>query len=270
MASHNYNQEGIGSNVEFGKDGPRIKDNSGVLEVRNQADNALARLKAASPTEDSDVVTKEYMETHSSLRVTGQINGGSPPAAGTVGRVFIVTTAGGSYALKELYRDDGTQWVQITVTEGMRITVTDDLTGGTDEYDGDHIYVWDEDGGVWADVGPAPAVAKVTRTERLTLDYTNTGNNNLGAALPANAIVEKVKVYVSQIFDGTSPELKIGDATDDDRHMQTKDSKLTKVGVYCVETYYLYGSSTQVVANLTIGGTPSQGQLSVLLSYSVA
>lgn len=269
--NRNYSLEGIADNVELGKDGPRIKDDGtqSALEVRNPADSDYLPLRAASPVGDNDVVTKEYLETTSGLRVTGQINGGSPPAAGTAGRVFIVTTAGGSYALGELYRDNGTSWVQITVTEGMRISITDDLTGGTDEYTGDHIYLWDEDGSAWVDIGPAPSLSRAVRVERLTIDYADAGDNNLGQALPANAIVLKAKVNVTQVFDGTTPTLIIGDATDADRHLEAKDVKLDKVGIYWVEQSYLYGSSTQVLANLTIGGTPTQGQAQITLEYAV-
>jgi hypothetical protein len=76
-------------------------------------------------------------------------------------------------------------------------------------------------------------------------------------------------VSVTQAFDGTQPELIVGDATDDDRHMTDKENKLNKVGIYTVDNLYLYGSSTQIIANLTIGGAPTQGQCLVYIEYAV-
>lgn len=85
--------------------------------------------------------------------VSGQIDGTSPPAAGTFGRVFIVTTAGGAYSLKELWLDNGTSWEQIPIVDGYVITPTIDLLGGTDEYQGGYIYHWDQSTLQWISMG---------------------------------------------------------------------------------------------------------------------
>ena len=78
-----------------------------------------------------------------------------------------------------------------------------------------------------------------------------------------------VKVNVTQAFDGTNPQLKIGDAVDDDRLMTANENNLKVVNLYFTENYYYYGASTQVVANLTIGGTPTQGQCDVYIEFAI-
>lgn len=60
--SVNWNLNGVGGNVELGKGGPRVKDNSGVLEARNNADDALAIVRGATPTASTDFTTKAYAD----------------------------------------------------------------------------------------------------------------------------------------------------------------------------------------------------------------
>jgi len=45
---------------QIGESGPQLKNNASVLEVRNDADAAFSKLRAASPTGNDDVVTKAY------------------------------------------------------------------------------------------------------------------------------------------------------------------------------------------------------------------
>lgn len=51
MSEHkDYGLSGIGKNVEIGKGGSRIKDNGGVIEHRNNADDDFVRSKGAVPS----------------------------------------------------------------------------------------------------------------------------------------------------------------------------------------------------------------------------
>ena len=60
--SKNYTLTGIGSNVEVGKDGPRIKDNSGVVEIKDNTDSALAVIRGADAIGSTDLVTKSQLD----------------------------------------------------------------------------------------------------------------------------------------------------------------------------------------------------------------
>lgn len=270
MTSHRYDLDGIAATVELGKEGPKLKseESGAVIGARNNADDAYVRIKAGSATADDDVITKKYFETHSALSVTGQIDGGSPPAAGTVGRVFIVTTAGGGYALNELYRDNGASWDKITVTDGMRITITQDLSGGTITFSGDHVYLWDEATSAWLDVGRVSG-RKSFRHQEVSLGFADTGDNNVGDPVPAGSYITEMKVNVTQVFDGTNPTLIVGDDADADRFMESIHVNLKKVGIYTVDLMYLYGAEKQVLANLAIGGVPSTGQCVVMMTVAL-
>lgn len=266
MPSHDYGMVGIGPNVELGKDGVRVKDNAGVLEARDNADANYVIMRGGHPVGENDLVTLRYLRTRADVRVTGQIDGGSPPAAGTPGRVFICTTAGGVYNLKSLYYDNGATWEEIVPGEGLTIQVTDDLTGGTDEYVADHHYIWDADGSTWLDLGPNPGETETVKGKPITLLHTDIGAN-LIKNVPSGAYAVRVKVNVTQVFDGTNPYLEVGDAADPDRHMTSTQQNLGKVGLYKTEALYLYGVATDVNATLTIGGAPTQGQCVVMLEW---
>lgn len=264
--SKKYGVSGIGSTVELGKAGPKAKNSSGVVEFRNNADNAYAIVRGDTPVADNDLATKAYVDKKAGMIVSGQINGGSPPAAGTLGRVFVVTTTGGAYTEKELWRDNGSAWEKLTLTDGMTVGIADALTGGNIEFLANHVYQYDEDTATWKDIGPSSATTSTMKSKWITITYTNTGANAI-CTVPANAQVVRAKVRVTQAFNGTSPSLIIGDAGDTDRHMEAIHVDLTTVGLYEVDLLYLYGSSTAVNATLAVTGSPSTGQCTVELEY---
>jgi len=134
MDFNKFGLKGIGSIFSVGKNGPKIKNNAGVIEVKNAADSAYAKLRADHPVADNDVVTKRYLELNANIVINGQIDGGAPPSPAD-GLIYIVTTAGGGYSLNELYRRESGSWVAVTLFDGMKIAIADPLTGGADEYE---------------------------------------------------------------------------------------------------------------------------------------
>jgi hypothetical protein len=267
MASKNYGQIGVGSPVELGKGGAKIQSVAGVVEARNNANDAFAVVRAATPVNDNDVATKAWVERRYGISVTGQIDGGSPPAAGTPGRIFLCTTAGGTYTLDYLYRDDGATWNEIIPVEGMTIGVTDALSGGTHEFSADHVYIWDLDATQWDDIGPSSGTdAQKVEERAVQVEYTD-GVVAIGSTIPANATVLRARVYVSQAFDGVTPTIVIGDAVDPDRLLKEEENDPETVGLYVVDAYYKYGGSTQLNCTVTTSGA-SQGIATVVVEFA--
>lgn len=60
--SKRYSLTGIGTSTEFGKGGPRIKDSSGKLQVRNNADGAFENMQGADALTDDDLVTLRQLQ----------------------------------------------------------------------------------------------------------------------------------------------------------------------------------------------------------------
>ena len=51
------------SNFQVGKQGPIIKNNVGIIEFKNSADSSFIEIKAAAPTVNASVATKEYVDS---------------------------------------------------------------------------------------------------------------------------------------------------------------------------------------------------------------
>ena len=207
------------------------------------------------------------INTHSSGAVVAdQINGGAPPAV-VNGQIRIVTTTGGAYTVKELWRGEGGNWVKLTLIDGQSMHVTQDLNGGTDTYIGEHLYLWDATGGVWVDNGPVSAYNRVTRNARTVLAFNDASPKNIGAQIPAQSEVIRCTIHVTVAFDG-APTLEIGDAGDTDAIMDNASIDLSTIGIYIVQGLTYYAALTQLIATYAQGGA-TVGSAKIHIDYDV-
>lgn len=263
----NYGLTGVGTELELGVDGPLILVNGGAIEARNNTNTAFVEFKAGTPSTDDSVVTKGYLERTANVIVNGQINGNSPPAV-INGAVYMCTTTGGTFTQEYLYRGQSGVWVEIIPFAGMKIAVTVPLTGGSVEFNGDTVYLWDADTTNWVNVGPYVANnAKIVKSERANLVFNTTSPFNIGAPVPANGRPYQVIINVTQIFNGTNPSLAIGDSINTSRLMGTSEVNLKKLGIYVVNCYHNYASPTQVIGTYVASGS-TQGQAQVEFVYT--
>lgn len=146
----NYEQAGVGPDVQFGKQGARFvnvgTNGSAVLEAHVDAagGGGLTQVRVANPLQDNDAATKLYVDNHTPMTVGVPINGGTAlvnPATGAAyneGDIGIVITSGttassapnggGSvtYAVDEIYYFRGltpsggsSGWSPINLFDGM-------------------------------------------------------------------------------------------------------------------------------------------------------
>lgn len=169
--SKNYTLTGIGTNVEIGNGGPRVKNDAGALQIRDPDDTALEKLQVDDGVSANDVATKGQLDA-----VTG---------------------------------------VQI---------------------------------------------------RKVDFAFDTSSPFNISSAVPANSTVIKFVVNVKTIFDGTTPQLDIGDAGDADRIAADTENDLTTLGVYTGNKWVEYASSTQLTGTLTLSGA-TQGEGSVLIQF---
>jgi hypothetical protein len=130
--------------------------------------------------------------------------------------------------------------------------------------------MWDAEGGTWVDIGPSTiTAAKQVLQRTVDIDYTDTGANNVGAAVSANGRVSGIWINVTQVFNGTTPTLTVGDAGDADRFVTTAEVDLKTVGLYKLDASHLYSVSTQVTATL-VPDSSTTGAVNVTLHYAEA
>ncbi len=257
---------GVGSSVQLGKGGPKVKNNSGAIEARNAADNAYAVFRVGDPVGLNDAVNRRYLETRANVIVTGQIDGNSPPGV-SAGSVYLCTTTGTTFTAGRLYFGENASWNEINPQEGLTISVTDALSGGTLTFLADHRYLYDADSGLWVDIGPAPAETKLIKAVRATLAFNSVGTVNIGSALPTNATVSKVLVNCTQAFNGTST-VTFGVAGQVAELGAANESDLTTTGVYVIDCFKTYVSNEQLIATYVANGA-SAGAASIEVHYSL-
>ena len=96
--SKRYGLDGLGTNVELGKAGVRVKANSGQVEFKNAADDAMVKIKALDGTAADDVVTKNQLDN---VTVSGAVSYRTlAHAFGTGASVSIGATVTGTVAFR--------------------------------------------------------------------------------------------------------------------------------------------------------------------------
>lgn len=278
--SKNYGIDGLGALVELSKGGANIKNNAGVIEARNNADSALAIIRALDPVGPNDVITKQYMEAHAAIAVIGNIydSGASTPAstqftgAGQEGKIAICNESVGSFTATYLYRLDtwltdvaSSTWTEIVPSEANQMAISDTSSGGTPTYTAEHVYVYDADGGTWVDAGSAYTANKINKHFRAALAFGTSSPLAIGTP-PANSIVSKLIVDVTEAFDGTAPTLNIGTAGTADLYMDETEIDLTTIGTYIVDIYKLDVAGTAAQA-IYVPDSSAAGAADILFKY---
>lgn len=89
---------------------------------------------------------------------------------------------------------------------------------------------------------------------------------NVGAVLPANAVVQGGQIFVATAFDN-SPDLEVGIGGDVDAVYETGDVDLTAIDSY-VSSRASRQSSAQLIATLTTVGTqPTVGSADIMVNF---
>lgn len=250
----NFGLSGVSGDIALGKNGPRIKDSSGTVQIRNASDAAYANLEAAPPTSENHVATKSYVDRKGQIRVVAQVindvfrelddSGVYTPSAGDVA---VVTTVGSTYdTLGRLVRYNGSSWAYLFTggeTDGTMMQTGDAVSGGTDTYLESHVYIWETN--AWVNVGPVTSTSDGMLGAQATLAYTGS-SGTLKASVIGRAV--RLIVKVTTAFNGTAGDatLTIGDDTDPDRLGTAAEIDLYTTGTYVIDVYHDYDSSTDI------------------------
>ena len=294
MATHKeYGLNGVNSVVELGKGGANVKNSSGVVEARNNADDAYAVVRAASPVAANDVVTKAYLEAYGSPVVYGNIYdvgagvGGSTQftGAGQEGLLAICNDTGlTGFTKNYLYRldtwdtdVDNSTWTEIVPTEGMTFAMTDASSGGDETYEADHVYIWDTDGTPsWQDIGPAASQTYyVKAVSGNALETDGDGSHTLDASapsIPAAARITDWQVDVIAAFLGSgTPTMSLDSVNGSVGDIAaTTEIDLENTGLYTGKCYIEATASDGIEYTLTNMALAGQtGDAEITVSYSV-
>lgn len=104
----------------------------------------------------------------------------------------------------------------------------------------------------------------------VAIDFNSNGEVNIGAALPANAVVIDAFVNIDSPFDNDAPDVSVGTSGLPTTVMEAAEIDAASAGSYESGAEYLPASALQLVADVTPGGTPSaSGTGHVVVQYLV-
>lgn len=151
-------------------------------------------------------------------------------------------------------------------TSGMTAAVT--LTLPPDDGTANQVLQTDGSGNLsWASAGSTAACISVDTT---TVAF-NSSSPVTMFTLPANAVVERVRVVVDTAFDATGPAaLTVGKSGTTAKYMGSGDSDLTATGVYevCPGVEPL-GSTEALIVTFSAGSGGAAGSARVEVEYTI-
>lgn len=229
-----------------GTGGPGIKNNSGVVEVRNTGDTDFAVARVANiPTSGSniaDVINLLNARGRGAL-IEFSFNGASAPGAGTNTDKFgFCHTTGGGYTAGDVVYDTGSalQKIQSSV---VQLIITTSAVSGTISLNANGVYA--NQGGMWTLKGDGSASSTGLRqTIEIDIDFNNSGDVSSTKTLADGDVVLGARVVTSTVFNGTAPTVAVKvNGTADIALMATGDSDLTTQGEYHDEESHEVGAS---------------------------
>ncbi len=256
--------------IDFVNDGPMLKNNAGVLEIRDADDVALAIVRGATPVGDTDLVNKLYADSLSKpVIVSRQADTSASIPTNTAARGFlVVSTAGSGAVIGDLLFDDGSSsgpMAILAAIEGRCIAVTDALTGGTVTFEADSIYIWDDDGTTWVKVGDVGNVTGAMRVIRYILD--NTASQDSATSIDANNVIHSAQLKLTTPYSGGAT-INVGTTADADLILDELDNNPQKPAdtIFLVEQDTVWPINS--VVRTTVGGAPAAGDGVMTVIYS--
>jgi hypothetical protein len=254
--------------IGLGANQVQLKNDSGTLQIRNSADDGYAILRAGTPLAANDVVTKNYADTlERTIKVARQADCTSElPANTAVAGYVVVSTEGTGTSIGDLLYDDGSETGTMSIVaavEGRIIATTVALTGGSEVFDADSLYLWDLQGDAWVKIGDIGSVTGAVRTIRMALD--NSASQESDATIPANNRVLSCRVEVTTAYSAGAT-ISVGYTGAVDAFMTTAQNNPQTEAEYVVEQDTASDSTARGVL-ITISNAPAAGVGVLVVEY---
>jgi len=248
----------------------KLKNNSGVLELRNTGDSAYLIFRSleansTSSPNDNDIIT--FFDVKSSdVLIEFDFDGASAPAGGTnTGKYGFCFTTGGAFTQGKVYYDTGSALLEVKHVTKLATTTA---VSGTISLNANGIYY--KQAGTWTLKGDgASSGTGNKKVIKLSFAYTDTSVNST-TSLANGTQIDKITVVKLVAFNGTAPTLAIKvDGATDLPILATADNDLKSTTTDVSLDAYLVESANAGVVNLAIvSDSSSAGNGYVLVEYS--
>lgn len=253
----------VNSVVQIGKAGFKLKNSSAVAEIRNAADNAYAKLRAADPVDVNDVINLQYLDKNlftaqNYLLVAAEADCSSAlPTNTTSKRIVAVSVAGNGAVLGDVLYDDGANTGNMTIISkrnGLTIVPTASLsTLGLTAYS---IYVWNSS--TWVSSSGTPTHPYNVLQCNIALETTESASD-----IPISRI-KMVTVFISTAYDNNAT-ITVGDEADADILLTDAEIVSNATGLNVFHFDQAWASAQKFT--VTIGNTPTAGAGIVTIYY---
>lgn len=256
-----------------GPDGINIKENSGVAELRNAADNEFAAgraLRLQPGATINDIATAIDIQG-ATPNIEFGFAGGSAPSPGDNETLFgFCHTSGGLYTAGDVVYDDGTTTLSsFKIPFAKTITVGDEIVG-TISLIANGLYALQN--GTWTLKGDGGG-AETGRIRLIEIPFTHSGGDiDSTTPLPNGARVIRTDVRVLTAFNGTTPSVSIkAQGSTPLTLLAAAGVDLTTVGQYTSDEIFEIDSDSagSVRADITVSGA-STGAAKALVTYTTA
>jgi hypothetical protein len=252
---------------QLGLGGPQVKNNAGAIEARNAGDSAFAVLRGASPVADSDLATKQYVDTlFFRTVVTAQFDGNNALPANTgVEHFYVVSTTGPNATIGQLIWDDGSGvgTAVVLAAKAQMIITAAAFAGGTVTFKADTPYVWDTVSSTWVNAGGSTLSGSL---REIRYPITNAATQDSASQIPANAQVVETQVEIVTPYSGGAT-ISVGQAGSLTLLQLTTDNLATVAGIYETPQDVAWGAAALAVRT-TVGGAPAAGAGFVIVKYT--
>ncbi len=260
----------IGSTFQIGVTGPKIKNNSDVVELRNNADNAYAKGRALriqssnAPETDIPVLVDAMLKI-----IQFSFNGASAPAAGTnTGKFGFCHTTGGSYTANDVVYDNGSA-LSVMPRETAKVIITTSSVTGTVSLNANGVYGWEGSSYVLKGDG-ASTDTGIVKCIQIPLVFGSGATVDSTTSIPSGAYVTRVVCLVSTLFNGTAPTVGVTvNGSSPVTIMATADNDLKLANQYEVEDVVSIGATgTGVVRASYTASTSTAGAATIFVFYT--
>jgi len=234
-----------------GPSGPNIKNNSGVLEIKNTGDSAFTKLRALqiqSSNSVNDIPVLLDLMGHVPLIEFSFAGSSAPSAATNTAKFGFCHTTGGSYSVGDVVYDDGSTLTKINF---VRAIFTTSAVSGTVSLQQNGVYTGS--GSSWTLKGDGAATdTGFVKVIKIAYAYSDSSVDST-TSIPAGEKIFKVINSVTTAFNGSAPTLlaQVNGSTPL-TIMATTESSLTSANQYEVETVADVESSNAGTVRLTI------------------
>jgi hypothetical protein len=255
---------------QIGLAGPQLKNNAGIVEARNAADNAYAIVRGAAPVGDSDLVTKLYLKSiETPVVVTAQFDGNNALPSNTgVEHYYVVTTTGANATIGDVVYDNGSSTgtaVLLSAHEGRIIFTSQAFSGGTITFAANSLYAWDTSTSQWLQEGSGQATSGSLRVIRMAISTGATQSS--ASSIPANAVIFSASVEITTPYSGGTT-ISVGRTGSTSLLQATTDNLATTANTYQVTQETAWGGS-DLPTLVTVAGAPSAGAGFVTIQYAL-